>query len=123
MKKSSFVALVLGTISGMLFALGMCMALLPEWNAFMQGIIFGSIGIVLGFITLLVWRKMENKAPIKVSGKGILAIAVGIVGALLLGVGMCFVMVWEKLIIGIVIGMVGIVALLSLIPIIGGFKD
>ncbi len=123
MKKSSFVAMVLGTISGLLFALGMCMALLPEWNAFTEGIIFGSIGLVLGLITLFVWRKMEKKAPIKVSGKGILAIAVGIVGALLLGVGMCFCMVWEKMIVGIVIGIVGIIGLLSLIPIINGFKD
>ena len=46
MKKSSFVALVLGTISGMLFALGMCMALLLEWNVFAQGVIFGCVGIV-----------------------------------------------------------------------------
>ncbi len=30
MKKSSFVAMVLGTISGVMFALGMCMALIPE---------------------------------------------------------------------------------------------
>lgn len=123
MKKSSFVALVLGTISGLLFALGMCMALLPEWNAFTEGIIFGSIALVLGLITLLVWRKMEKKAPIKVSGKCILAIAVGIIGALLLGVGMCFCMVWNKMIVGIIIGIVGIIALLSLIPIINGFKD
>ncbi len=123
MKKSSFVALVMGTISGLLFALGMCMALLPEWNAFTEGIIFGSVGVVLGLITLFVWRRMEKKAPIKVSGKGILAIAVGIVGALLLGVGMCFCMVWEKMIVGIIIGTVGIVGLLSLIPIINGFKD
>ncbi len=123
MKKSSFVALVMGTVSGMLFAIGMCMALLPEWNAFEQGIIFGSIGIVLGFITILVWRKMENKAPIKISGKNILAIAVGIVGALLLGVGMCFIMVWEKMAIGIIVGMIGIIGLLSLIPIINGIKD
>ncbi len=123
MKKSSFVALVMGTISGMLFALGMCMALLPEWNAFTQGVIFGCVGLVLGLITLLVWRKMENKAPIKVSGKSALAIAVGIIGALLLGVGMCFVMVWENIAVGIIVGIVGIVALLSLIPIINGFKD
>ena len=123
MKKSSFVALVMGTISGMLFALGMCMALIPEWNAFTQGIIFGCVGIVLGLITLFVWRKMEEKAPIKLSGKGVLAIVVGIVGALLLGVGMCFVMVWEKMIVGIIVGIVGIIALLSLIPIINGFKD
>ena len=29
MKKSSFVAMVLGTVGGVLFALGMCMALIP----------------------------------------------------------------------------------------------
>ena len=34
MKKSSFDASVLVTVSGVLFSLGMCMALLPEWNAF-----------------------------------------------------------------------------------------
>lgn len=123
MKKSSFVALVMGTISGMLFALGMCMALLPEWNAFTQGIIFGCVGIVLGLVTLLVWRKMEKKAPIRLSGKSVLTIVVGIVGALLLGVGMCFVMVWEKMVVGIIVGIVGIVALLSLVPIINGIRD
>ena len=123
MKKSSFAALVMGTISGMLFALGMCMALLPEWNAFTQGVIFGCVGIAFGLITLFVWRKIEKKAPIKISGKGVLAIVAGIAGALLLGVGMCFVMVWEKMVVGIIVGIAGIIALLSLIPIINGFKD
>ncbi len=123
MKKSSFMALVMGTVSGMLFAIGMCMALLPEWNAFEAGIVFGALGLVLGIATVLAWRKMEGKAPIRISGKSVLAIAVGIVGALLLGVGMCFVMVWEKLVVGILIGILGIVGLLSLIPIIGGLKD
>ena len=123
MQKSSLVALIMGTVSGVLFALGMCMALLPEWNAFTKGIIFGCVGIVLGLITLFVWRKMEKKAPIEISGKGVLAIVVGIAGALLLGVGMCFVMVWEKMVVGIIVGIVGIIALLSLIPIINGFKD
>ncbi len=123
MKKSSFVALVLGTVSGMLFAIGMCMALLPEWDAFRPGIIFGAVGLILGLVTVLVWRKMEHKAPIRLSAKSVAAVAVGIVGALLLGVGMCFVMVWEKLILGILIGVLGIVALLSLIPLVGGLKD
>ncbi len=123
MKKSNFTALVLGTVSGMLFAIGMCMALLPEWNAFKPGIIFGCVGIFLGIVTVIVWRKMEHKAPIKISSKNILAIAVGIVGALLLGVGMCFCMVWEKMIVGIIVGILGIVFLLSLIPIISGLKD
>ena len=122
MKKSNFVALVLGTVSGVLFALGMCMALLPEWNAFKPGVIFGAVGIVLGIITVLVWRKMENKAPIKVNGKGAGVVVLAIIGALTLGVGMCFCMVWENIILGTFIGLVGIIALLMLIPITKGIK-
>ncbi len=123
MKKSSFTALILGTVSSMLFALGMCMALLPEWNAFKEGVIFGGIGLVLGLITVIVWRKMTGKAPIKISGKGIICAAIGIVGALLLGIGMCFCMVWSKMVLGIVIGIVGIVLLLCPIPLIKGIRD
>ena len=41
MKKSSFVAMILGTIGGILFALGMCMALIAEWNARQPGIVLG----------------------------------------------------------------------------------
>ncbi len=123
MKKSSFVALVLGTISGVLFALGMCMALIPEWNALKPGVVFGCVGLILGLITWVVWRKMEHKAPIRLDGKSLLTIAVGIVGALALGVGMCFCMVWNKLALGIVVGLIGIVVLLSLIPLTKGLKD
>ncbi len=123
MKKTSFVTMILGTVSGMLFAIGMCMALLPEWDAFNEGIIFGGIGLAMGLVTLIVWRKMEHKAPIKISGRGLLIALVGIVGALLLGVGMCFCMIWSNMALGIVIGMLGIVALLCLIPLIKGIKD
>lgn len=72
MKRSNFAALVLGTVSGVLFALGMCMALLPEWNAFKPGIIFGCAGLLLGLITVIIWRRMEGKQPVKLSGKAIL---------------------------------------------------
>lgn len=122
MKKSSFTAMMLGTVSGVLFALGMCMALIEEWNAFKPGVIFGVVGIVLGFITVMVWRRMEHKKPIKLSGKMILITVIGIVGALALGVGMCFCMVWEKMVMGVIIGLVGILILLSLVPLIKGIK-
>lgn len=39
MKNSSFTALLLGTLSGVLFAIGMCMALIAEWNAFTPGVV------------------------------------------------------------------------------------
>lgn len=123
MKKSSFTALMLGTVSGVLFALGFCMALIPEWNAFKPGIVFGSVGLLLGLITYLLWRKMEHKNPIQISGKTLLTLLTGILGALTLGIGMCFSMVWGKLALGIGIGLTGIVILLCLIPLTQGIKD
>lgn len=122
MKKSNFIAMILGTIGGAFAALGMCMCLLPEWNAFQPGVVMGCIGIVILLVTLFVWRKMENKAPIRLSGKSILTVSIGIVGALLLGVGMCFAMIWGNVMLGIIIGLVGLLLLLMLIPLIKGIK-
>ncbi len=122
MKKSSFVAMILGTVSGVLFALGMCMALLPEWNTFTEGVIFGTVGLILGVITFFIWRKMAKKAPIKLNGKTVFLVLFTAIGALVLGLGMCFCMVWNNIILGTLIGLVGIVMLLSLIPMIKGVK-
>ncbi len=109
-------------ISGVFFALGMCMALLPEWGMRNQGIVSGAIGLLLMMITVAIWRKMEGKAPIKISGKTIGATLLGVFGALLLGVGMCLSMVFAKMFLGIVIGVIGIVVLLMLIPLLKGLK-
>ena len=122
MKKSNFVALILGTIGVVFFALGMCMALIPEWNAFRPGVVMGVAGVAVLLIMVLVWRKMENKSPIRLSGKTIGTVLLGIVGALTLGIGMCLTMVWSNMIIGIMIGIVGIVVLLCLIPLTKGLK-
>ena len=122
MKKSSFVALILGTVSGVLFALGMCMALLPEWNAFTEGVIIGAIGIVISIITALIWCKMENKKLPKMNGKNVFRIIYTIVAALVLGVGMCMCLVWEQIILGTLVGLLGIIMLIALIPMIKGIK-
>lgn len=122
MKKSTFVAMILGTIGGVIFALGMCMTLISEWGAFEPGIIMGVIGVIVLLVMTVVWRKMEHKAPIQVSGKTIVTTLIGLAGALLLGVGMCLTMVWSNMIMGIVIGIVGMVVLIGLIPFIKGLK-
>ncbi len=87
-----------------------------------QGIVCGVVGIILTLITVGIWRKMEGKAPIKISGKTIGATLLGVLGALLLGVGMCLSMVFSKMVLGIVIGVIGIVVLLMLIPLLKGLK-
>lgn len=122
MKKSSFVALLMGTVSGVLFALGMCMALLPEWNAFWEGVIFGGIGLVLGVITLLVWCRMENKKMPKMNGKNTFRIIYAVVSVLILGAGMCLCLAWQQFVWGTLVGLLGIVMLIALIPMIKGIK-
>ena len=114
--------MVMGTIGGIFAALGMCMSLIPEWDAFAPGVVLGVIGVVILLAMVVVWRKMEGKEPIRPTKKSVGAILLGNAGAILLGVGMCFVMVWSNMVIGIVIGLVGIVALLALIPLVKGFK-
>lgn len=122
MKKKNFVSMIMGTVGGILFAIGMCMCLLPQWNAFNQGIVMGAVGAVILLAMLIVRRRMEGKPAVKLNGKAVGTILFGIVGALALGVGMCMVMVWNMLIQGILVGLVGIVLLLCLIPIVKGLE-
>ena len=48
MEKKNFITLVLGIVSGLVFALGMCMCLLPEWNMFNIGVGCTAVGFVAG---------------------------------------------------------------------------
>ena len=78
--------------------------------------------LLLGLITLLVWRKMEHKAPIKVSGKTVAKVLYAIIAALVLGVGLCLCLVKADFVLGIAIGLLGIAMLMGLIPMIKGLK-
>jgi uncharacterized membrane protein YeaQ/YmgE (transglycosylase-associated protein family) len=122
MKKKDFVTLIMSTVGGILFALGMCMGLIPEWNALTQGIIIGIIGAVILLAMVMVRRKMSGKPAIVLNGKAIGTTLLGVVGAIVLGVGMCMSMIWNMMVPGIIVGIVGIVLLLCLIPVIKGLK-
>lgn len=124
MEKKNFITLVLGTVGGLFFALGMCMCLLPEWNMFDAGVICAAIGLVVLLITVLVYRKMSGAAPIKVNGKVLAKVLYGVLSSLVLGAGMALVLAVEgMMMVGIIVGIVGIVMLLFLIPMCVGLKD
>lgn len=121
MKKSTFVNLIVGVISGLLFSLGMCMCLLPQWNAFQIGVICTAAGAVVLIIqSIVAWIRSGRKNCInwKLTGK----VLFGILGALVMGVGMSMILVWNMMIPGILVGIVGIVLLLCLIPMFLGLK-
>ncbi len=123
MKKENFVTLVMSTIGGLIFALGMCMALLPEWNTFRQGIVCGAIGAVILLAMVIVRRKMTGAPPIQLNGRTVGIVAYSVFSTLVLGSGMCMSIIWEGLMIwGIVVGIGGIGLLLGLIPMIKGIK-
>lgn len=123
MSKKNFVSLIFATVGGILFALGMCMALLPAWNAFQQGVVLGAAGLAVLLIMVLVRRKMAGKPVIVApSARTMGTVLLGAAGALALGVGMCMTMVWNMMTGGIAVGIVGIVLLLCLIPAVKGLK-
>lgn len=123
MKKADFVTLVLSTVGGILFALGMCMALIPEWNAMKPGIAMGAAGLIVLLVMVIVRRKMLGMPPISINKRTAGIAAYTILAALILGVGMCMTMVWQHLMVpGIIVGIIGIVMLLGLIPMFKGLK-
>ena len=122
MKKKDFVTLILGVIGGLLFALGMCLALVPDMGTITQGVVLGVIGLVVLLAMVFVRRKMDGKPAIVFNGRAIGITLYSIFSAAVFGAGMCMVLVASQMIWCIIVGVVGIVLLLCLIPLCKGIK-
>jgi len=121
MKRSAFIHLVAGTVAGLLFALGMCMCLLPEWNAFKPGVVCTAIGAVILLVQgAIAWVRSGRKIRMhwKTAGK----VLYGVFASCIFGTGLCLILLWQKLLLGILVGIVGLVLLLMLIPMCIGLK-
>lgn len=115
MKKDTLLEIILGTIGGLIFAFGMCMCLIPEWNLFKAGIVVG----VVGFLTLLciipVYRNSHprKKEQKKVNYGIIFAWVIGVIGSLIMGFGMSKIMTGEPtqndILLGLITGSVGLI--------------
>lgn len=122
MKKKDFITLILSVVGGLLFALGMCMALVPEMGTITQGVVLGVVGIIVLLAMVIVRRKMDGKPAIVFNGKAIGITLYSIFSAAVFGAGMCMVLVASQMDWGIIVGVVGIVLLLGLIPLCKGLK-
>ena len=122
MKKNQFIALIMGTVGGLLFSLGLCMCLLPEWNAFNVGVVATAVGAVILLALAVVSYIRSGKPRKSINWKVVGKVLYGTVSALVLGLGMCMIMVWNLMLPGILVGIVGIVMLLMLIPMCIGLK-
>ena len=129
MKKETLLEIILGTIGGLVFAIGMCMCLIPEWNLFTAGVVVSIIGFIVLLCIIPIYRKEHPK---KVSNKKtdwglVLTLVIGIVGALIMGFGMSKIMVGspEKMdmIIGMITGVVGLLICVLNYPIYSYLKS
>lgn len=129
MKKETLLEIILGTIGGLVFAIGMCMCLLPEWNLFTQGVVVAIIGFIILLCIIPVYRKEHPK---KVSNKKtdwglVLTWIIGVVGSLIMGYGMSNVMVGEAstsdMLVGIITGVIGLIICVLNYPIYAYIKN
>ena len=128
MKKDTLLEIILGTIGGLIFAVGMCMCLITEWNLFKDGIIFS----IVGFITLLTIIPLykSNHPPKKhlpINWSIIFAWIIGIIGSLIMGFGMSKIMIENptqtELLIGIIISIIGLLICVLNYPVYSYLKE
>ena len=123
MTKKNFVYLVLTVVGGLLFALGTCMCLLPEWNAFKPGVAVTALGMLALLAIALVRWIMAGKPVAKINWNKVGKAAYCVAALLVLGAGMAMIMAFEGLMLqGILVGVVGIVLCLGMIPVCKGLK-
>ena len=114
MKKETLLQIILGTVGGLIFAIGMCMCLIEEWNLFTIGVIVSIIGFIILLCIIPIYKKEHpnKKNNKKVDFGLILTWIIGIVGSLIMGFGMSKIMVGNPetidMIIGIITGVVGL---------------
>lgn len=113
MKKETLLEIILGTVGGLVFAIGMCMCLIPEWNLFKAGVVITIVGFIILLCIIPVYRSNHPKKEHGPIYWGIiLTWIIGIIGALIMGFGMSKVMVDNptktNLLIGIGTGIIGL---------------
>ena len=114
MKKETLLEIILGTIGGLIFAIGMCMCLIPEWNAFTAGVIVAIIGFIILLAIIPIYRSTHPKKPSKPIDWALLTPwIVGVVGSLIMGFGMSRIMVGgastADMVVGLITGVVGLI--------------
>lgn len=114
MNKDTLLEIILGTIGGLIFAIGMCMCLLPQWNMFTAGVVTTIIGIIVLLAIIPIYRKSHPKKQCSPINWGLLTPwIIGVVGSLIMGFGMSKVLVegasTSDMLVGIITGVVGLI--------------
>lgn len=61
MKKDTLLEIILGAIGGLIFAIGRCMCLIPEWDLLKVGVVISFIGFIVLLCIIPVYRSTHSK--------------------------------------------------------------
>lgn len=128
MKRDTLLEIILGTIGGLIFAVGMCMCLVTEWEMLTPGIVTSIIGFIVLLCIIPIYRKgRPKKAHAPINWGIVLTWLIGIVGSLIMGFGMSKVMVagvaGADMVVGIITGVVGLMICVLNYPIYAYIKN
>ena len=122
MKKSRFVALVMGSFGFLLSVLGLCMCLTKSWHSAGAGLVMFLLGLLTLLAMMIVYRRMEGKPPIRLEKKGIQVLALSLTSVVALVAGACLTLLWGQLVTGVLVGIIGMVLLICIVPVCRGIR-
>ena len=128
MKKDTLLSIILGTIGGLIFAIGMCVCLVKEWSMLKPGIVVALVGFIILLFIIPLYRKNHPKKERGPINWGlVLTWVIGVIGSLIMGFGMSRIMVGEAsqtdMLIGMITGVVGLIICVLNYPIYSYIKD
>lgn len=128
MKKETLLEIILGTIEGLIFAIGMCMCLIPDWNLFKVGIVISVVGFIVLLCIIPVYKTNHPKKEHNTINLEIVVTwIIGVIGALVMGFGMSKVMIESAtksdMLVGIVTGIIGLIVCVLNYPIYSYLKS
>lgn len=123
MTKKNYLFLMLTVLSSLAFAVGMCMCLLPEWDAFRPGVAVTAAGALALIVLGAVRWVMAGRPMMRVNWKTVGKVSYCVAAVLVFGAGMAMVMCFEGMMLhGIILGAAGLMLGLGCIPVCRGLK-
>ncbi|HEM6045947.1 TPA: hypothetical protein U2C66_000293 [Streptococcus suis] len=122
MKKRDFISSIAYTVSLLVLALGMCFYTLPEWEMTTLGMPLSVAGLLLLALSWVLQRKLAGKGGPKFDWKQIVKVIYCVFALLVFGGGFALVTT-GNFVLGLVLGLVGLILVIGMIPVTVGLKN
>ena len=122
MKKRDFIVLIAYTVSLLVLALGMCLYTLPEWGMPSLGMPLSILGLVLVVVSWILQRRLSGKGAPNLDLKLTAKVLYCVFALLVFGGGFALVTA-GNFVLGVILGFIGIILIIGIIPVAVGLKN